>query len=262
MSIANFDFSGKYALVTGAGKGIGRGITLGLHKAGCTVISVTRSQADLDSLVKETENDGKIIPVLLDLSVSQTETNSALRPFFQKYPIDYLVNNAAISNASYTLDKVTPEDLKKHFDINLNSLIWVTQIYGQELRNRYANDNSIRGSVVNISSQASQTILDNHGIYGMTKASVDYLTRQQAKELGRESKIRVNAVNPTVIWTDMARLHWSKPENANPALARIPLGRFGEIDEVVQPVLFLLSDAAGMITGERILIDGGFVTTN
>ena len=60
----------------------------------------------------------------------------------------------------------------------------------------------------------------------------------------------------------MARLHWSKPEHANPALARIPLGRFGEIDEVVQPVLFLLSDAAGMITGERILIDGGFVTTN
>ena len=108
MSMTSFNFSGKYALVTGAGKGLGRGIVLGLHKAGCTVISVTRTQSDLDSLVKETNNDGKIIPVLLDLSASQAEIHSALRPFFQKYPIDYLVNNAGIGDGGHTHDQITP----------------------------------------------------------------------------------------------------------------------------------------------------------
>nr|CAI5860563.1 unnamed protein product [Callosobruchus analis] len=134
-------------------------------------------------------------------------------------------------------------------------MINVTQIVVQDLVARKAP-----GSIVNVSSQASLVGLNNHTVYCATKGAVDSFTRAAALEYGPKN-IRVNAVNPTVIMTDMGRLGWSDPKVANPMLEKIPLRRFGEVHEVVDAVTYLLSDKASMITGTCLPIDGGYVAS-
>lgn len=117
----------------------------------------------------------------------------------------------------------------------------------------------IPGSIVNVSSQASLVALDDHLGYCASKAALDAITRVQCAEWGRFG-IRVNSVNPTVTLTPMAQMAWSAPAKRDPALAAIPLGRFAETAEVALPVLFLLSDAASMISGVSLPIDGGYTS--
>eukprot|EP01137_Pigoraptor_chileana_P019742 Opistho-2@81189 len=114
------------------------------------------------------------------------------------------------------------------------------------------------GSIVNISSQASQRPLVNHTAYCASKGALDQLTRVMALELGPHN-IRVNCVNPTVVMTDMGRLGWSDPAKAGPMLSRIPLNRFAEVSDVVNATLFLLSDRSGMVHGCMLPVDGGFL---
>ncbi|PIO63090.1 hypothetical protein TELCIR_15327 [Teladorsagia circumcincta] len=134
---------------------------------------------------------------------------------------------------------------------------------------------SIRGVIVNVSSQASKRPLKDHLSYcklplplincvyaygklrGVTKAGLDMASRCLAKELG-EHGIRVNNVNPTVVMTEMGKMAWSDPSKAAPMLAQIPIGRFAEVEDVIKAVLFLLSDASAMTTGEAFPVDGGF----
>ncbi|KAL0841203.1 hypothetical protein ABMA28_014943 [Loxostege sticticalis] len=102
--------------------------------------------------------------------------------------------------------------------------------------------------------------LQDHAIYSASKAALDSLTRSMALELGPHG-IRVNCVNPTVIMTEMAKVGWSDPVKASSMLSKIPLGRFGEVSEVVNAVVFLLSEKASMINGVELPIDGGFLAT-
>jgi len=118
----------------------------------------------------------------------------------------------------------------------------------------------VGGSIVNVSSQASQVGLVDHTSYCASKAAQDALTRCMAVELGKHG-IRTNSVNPTVVLTDMGRLAWSDPVKAGPMLSRIPTGRFAEVDDVVSVVLFLLSDNAAMVNGSALPVDGGFLST-
>nr|KAF6415457.1 dicarbonyl and L-xylulose reductase [Molossus molossus] len=116
------------------------------------------------------------------------------------------------------------------------------------------------GSIVNVSSQASQRALTNHSVYCATKGAMDMLTKVMALELGPH-KIRVNAVNPTVVMTPMGKANWSDPRKAKTILDRIPLGRFAEVENVVDFILFLLSDRSSMTTGSTVPVDGGFLAT-
>jgi NAD(P)-dependent dehydrogenase (short-subunit alcohol dehydrogenase family) len=113
------------------------------------------------------------------------------------------------------------------------------------------------GAIVNVSSQAALVALPGHISYGSSKAALDNITRVSALELGRYG-IRVNSVNPTVIMTPMSAGYWGRPEIGDPYLAQMPLGRWATEDEVAGPIVFLLSDAAAMITGVSLPIDGGF----
>lgn len=110
---------------------------------------------------------------------------------------------------------------------------------------------------MNISSLASMTSFEGHSVYSATKAAVDSLTRSFALELAPR-QIRVNSINPTVILTRMGRSNWSDPAKAEPLLQRIPLRRFGEVHEVVNSVVFLLSDASSFINGVSMPLEGGF----
>lgn len=114
------------------------------------------------------------------------------------------------------------------------------------------------GAIVNVSSLAGLVACANHSIYGPSKAALDGLTKSLALELAPR-KIRVNSVNPTVILTRMGRANWSDPAKANPLLARIPLNRFGEIEDVVEPICFLLSDKSNYINAHCLPIEGGFL---
>lgn len=118
-------------------------------------------------------------------------------------------------------------------------------------------DAGVRGSIVNLSSQASLVALDDHLAYCASKAALDAMTRVQCAEWGRHG-IRVNSVNPTVTLTPMAEAAWALPAKRDPVLAAIPLGRFAESTEVALPVLFLLSVGASMISGVSLAVDGGY----
>uniref|UniRef100_A0A8C3Q786 Uncharacterized protein n=1 Tax=Geospiza parvula TaxID=87175 RepID=A0A8C3Q786_GEOPR len=118
----------------------------------------------------------------------------------------------------------------------------------------------VPGAIVNVSSQASKRALRDHAVYCSTKSALDMLSKVMAMELGPH-KIRVNTVNPTVVMTDMGRINWSDPQKSAAMINRIPLGKFAEVDDVVNSILFLLSDKSAMTTGSSLMIDGGFLVS-
>ncbi|KAM8785211.1 L-xylulose reductase [Rhynchonycteris naso] len=239
--------TGRRALVTGAGKGIGRSTVQALHAAGVQVVAVSRTQSDLDSLVGECPG---VKPVCVDLG----DWEATERALAGVGPVDLLVNNAAVALVQPFLE-VTKEACDISFNVNMRAIIQVSQIVARGLIAR-----GTQGSIVNVSSQASQRALTNHSVYCATKGALDMLTKVLALELGPH-KIRVNAVNPTVVMTPMGKANWSDPQKAKTMLDRIPLGRFAEVENVVDSILFLLSDQSSMTTGSTIPVDGGFLAT-
>ncbi|XP_062234474.1 L-xylulose reductase [Platichthys flesus] len=238
-------FAGKRALVTGAGKGIGRATALALARYGAEVTAVTRTQADLDTLMQECAS---ITPVCLDLA-DWGATEAALQDIG---PIDLLVNNAAFASLQPFLE-VTPDQFDQSFNVNVKAVLHVSQIVARGMKARGSE-----GSIVNVSSQASQCALRDHAVYCATKGALDMLTKGMALELGPH-QIRVNSVNPTVVMTEMGRLAWSQPEKAKTMMARIPLGRFAEVEDIVNSILFLLSNKSNMTNGVTLPVDGGFL---
>nr|XP_058902996.1 L-xylulose reductase isoform X2 [Kogia breviceps] len=203
-------FAGRRALVTGAGKGIGRSTVQALHAAGAQVVAVSRTQADLDSLVRECPG---VEPVCVDLG----DWEATERALGGVGPVDLLVNNAAVALLQPFLE-VTKE------------------VFRREPSGCHP------------------------GVPGSTKGALDMLTKVMALELGPH-QIRVNALNPTVVMTPMGQANWSDPQKAKTMLDRIPLGKFAEVENVVDTILFLLSDRSSMTTGSTVPVDGGFLAT-
>lgn len=240
----NIRFEGKRALVTGAGKGIGREIVKVLAECGAEVIALSRTQADLDSLKAETGCH----TIRADIG----DANAAKQAAQDAGAIDLLVNNAGIALIQSFLD-VTVEAFDETIAVNLRAALIISQVIARGMIERGEG-----GSIVNLSSQASQAAIKDHASYGASKAGLDHLTRVMALELGPHN-IRVNAVNPTVILTPMGETVWGDPIKGGPMLAKIPLGRFGKPIHVADTVAFLLSDQASMIHGVTLPVDGGYL---
>ncbi|GFR23909.1 hypothetical protein TNCT_342061 [Trichonephila clavata] len=239
-------FHGKRALVTGAGKGIGRALTLKLVECGAEVVAVSRTQADLDALKKESP---KIQPLCLDIS-NWDLTKNALKGIG---PIDLLVNNAGIMELK-EYGTYTEHDVDRTMNINVKAIINIGQLIASDMKARGKG-----GSIVNLSSVMGFTVAPAYGVYCASKGAVDQLTRSMALDFGPYN-IRVNSVNPTAVRTRMAEkegLFDKDNEFAKTTINRTPLKRFAETEDVVNPVLFLLSDKAAMITGVTLPIDGG-----
>jgi NAD(P)-dependent dehydrogenase (short-subunit alcohol dehydrogenase family) len=166
-------------------------------------------------------------------------------------PVDYLVNCAGTTTLEAFVD-VTAEAFDHLMAVNTRAPMIVSQEYA---RSRIALRTG--GSIVNVSSASATTGFADHAAYCASKGALDAMSRVMANELGRQG-IRVNCVNPTITLTDMARKAWSDPKKAAPMMARMPLGRFIETDEVAEVVLFLLSDRAAMVNGVSMPIDSGF----
>ncbi|XP_041072988.1 L-xylulose reductase-like isoform X2 [Carcharodon carcharias] len=237
----------KRALVTGAGKGIGRATAKALLACGAEVIALTRTQSDLDSLVRECP---KMLTICVDVN-DWEDTENALKDVGR---IDLLVNNAAIVILQPFLS-VTEDAFDKIFGINVKALLHVSQIIARGMTCCGGG-----GAIVNISSQVAQSALRDHAVYCASKGAVDMLTKVMALELGPH-QIRVNALNPTVVMTARGRIGWSEPTKAAGMMARIPLQRFAEVDDVVNAIIFLLSDRSSMINGVTLPVDGGFLSS-
>ncbi|RZF46194.1 hypothetical protein LSTR_LSTR011548 [Laodelphax striatellus] len=199
----DINFNGKQFLVTGAGKGIGFSVAKRLSDAGAQVIALSRTEADLKKLKQEAPN---VEPICIDVS-DWTKTREIIN---QLPAVDGLVNNADFQKLIFY----------RIFNINVKAIVNISQVIAKQMIEK-----GRAGSIVNVSSQASQAALTDHAIYGSSKAAVDMLTKVMALELGPHN-IRVNAVNPTVTMTDMARVGWSEPNKAQAMRDKIPLRRF------------------------------------
>lgn len=237
-------FDGKRALVTGAGKGIGREVARLLAGCGAEVVALSRTQRDLDQLADEIGCD----TLLADLA----NPDQAARAAESAGPIDLLVNNAGISIPQAFLE-ASPEAFDLTMAVNVRAALIVSQIVARGMIVRATG-----GAIVNVSSQASMVALPDHAAYCASKGALDQLTRVMALELGPH-QIRVNALNPTITMTPMGAMAWGDPAKSAPMLAKIPLGRFAKPINVAQAVAYLLSDAADMIHGVSLPVDGGFL---
>ena len=245
------DLSGRSAVVTGAGKGIGREICIELASAGADVFGVSRTRDDLESLGSEIVQSGvryaySCGDLAEDLSAHQvaTEAQRALGD------IDILVNNAGIS-ANAPATEVTEEQWATTMDVNAKAAFFMAQALGRGMLSRG------HGRIINVSSQAGLVALSDHVAYGASKAALDMITRVLALEWGSLG-ITVNSVAPTVILTPMGERVWGDPEKAQPMLDQIPMGRFGRPPEVAAAVTFLACDLASLINGAVIPVDGGY----
>jgi NAD(P)-dependent dehydrogenase (short-subunit alcohol dehydrogenase family) len=235
--------SDSSVLVTGAGKGIGRAIAIMAANRGARVVALSRSADDLEALAAETG----CTTIVVDLASAEAARKAAKAAG----PVDYLVNNAGI-----TILEPFLETTVEHFDLIHAVNTRAPMIMAQE----YARDRIARGlggAIVNVSSNATSMGWPDHAAYCASKGGLDAMSRVMANELGRKG-IRVNCVNPTVTLTPMGERAWSDPAKSDPMLKRIPLGRFLRPEDVAETVLYLLSDAAGMLNGLSLPVDGGF----
>lgn len=237
-------FDGKRALVTGAGKGIGRDVVRLLVDCGAEVVAISRTRSDLDSLHAEYGCQ----TLLADIG----HADAARQAAEDAGPVDLLVNNAGIALLSPFLE-ATIAEWDETMAVNLRSAFIIGQVVAKGMVAR-----GTAGAIVNVSSQAGIAALPGHAAYGASKAGMDHLTRVMALELGPH-QIRVNSVNPTIILTPMGEMLWGDPVKGDPMRAKIPLGRFGYPHHVSEAVAYLLSDKADMITGITMPIDGGYL---
>lgn len=242
MNGINFDFSGQRILVTGASSGIGLEIALQLMTSGAQVYALGRNRKVLHQL----HADGAQV-----LAVDVADS-AALEQVLSELPVLHGLVNCAGVSVLEAASAISAEGFDRVMAVNARAAALVASRVAAAMI-----AGGVQGSIVNVSSQASLVALDDHLAYCASKAALDAMTRVQCAEWGRHG-IRVNSVNPTVTLTPMAAEAWAAPAKRDPALAAIPLGRFAESSEVAGPVLFLLSNAACMISGVSLPVDGGY----
>jgi len=235
--------AGKRALVTGAGKGIGLATAKLLSQQGATVVALSRTAADLDVLRDEI-GCATLCVDLGDLDAAREAVRGCL-------PIDLLVNNAGITGQHAVVD-LSLDDLQRIITVNTLAPFVLIQEVVRDLVRR-----GVGGAIVNVSSMAALVGLPDHTAYCTSKGALDSMTRAMAAELGQQG-IRINAINPTVTLTPMGEKAWADPERRARRLSRIPLGRFATPEDMAAVIAFLLSDAAGMVHGLNMPVDGGF----
>ena len=244
--LASFRLEGKTAIVTGAGKGIGRAIALALSEAGANVLLVARTESDLEQVMQEMagERTSYAVADVTDRKDIQTAVEKAVDRFGG---VDILVNNAGM-NIRSKLDDATDSEWHKIMDTNAQSVFMFSQEAAKHM-NKGA-------SIINVSSVGGDRALKTGVVYAASKAAIIQMTKVMALEWG-ERGIRVNAIGPWYFRTPLTENLLSDQEYLESILAVTPLKRVGELPEVASPVVFLASDAAGYITGQTLFIDGG-----
>ena len=239
---------GLTAVVSGAGRGLGRACALALADAGAEVVPVSRTRSELETLAAEiAARGGKARPVVCDLLEPQqiADRIEALER------IDILVNNAG-GNMPEPFVQVTTERLDRILSLNVRSAFLVAQAAARRM---IAGGRG--GSIIHMSSQMGHVGAPNRTVYCMTKHAIEGLSKAMAVELAPQ-QIRVNAIGPTFVLTPMTRPFFENKAFREDTLSRIPIGRLANLEDIMGAIVFLASPAAAMITGASLTIDGGW----
>jgi len=244
----SFRLDGRRALVTGAGRGIGLAAAAALGEAGADVCLISRTGSEIEEAAEAIRAAGGTADTLV-LDVLETAAMRAV--ISERGPFDILINNAG-TNRPKTMAATTEEDFDTVLDLNLRAAYFVAQAVTDGL---LAAEKP--GAVINISSQMGHVGGPLRTVYCASKWALEGLTKSLAMELAPNG-IRVNSIAPTFIETPLAKEMLKDPEFRDAVLSKIKLGRTGQVEDLMGAIVFLASDAAAMITGASLLVDGGW----
>ena len=244
----SFRLDGRHALVTGASSGIGLGCAVALAESGAHVTLMARQPDRLNATCKEMADAGLSVGALVgdirDVDEMAAKVES-LRP------LDVFVNSAGLAIHTPATD-TQADDFDRVMDVNLRGAYFASQAVAKAM---LADGRA--GSIINISSQMAVVGGQDRAVYAASKHAVEGFTKSMAIELGRDG-IRINTICPTFVRTPLTEQTFSRPERVKWIEEKIKLGRVGEVSDIMGAVQFLASDAAALITGSALIIDGGW----
>ena len=246
------NLKGKTALVTGAGKGLGKACAIALAEAGAKVIILSRTKSDLDKvnkIIKKTKGSSQ------SFVCDVTETEEFKEVLKKINQLDILVNNAG-NNRPEHFTKVKQENMEYLTDLNMKAAFNVAQLSSKKMV-KAKNRKKIGGSIIHMSSQLGKVGCEGRNVYNMNKFGVEGLARGMAVELAPYN-IRVNTVCPTFVETPMVKKFFKNKKFKNKMLKNIPLGRVAKESDVATAVAFLAAESSEMITGTSLVVDGGW----
>jgi NAD(P)-dependent dehydrogenase (short-subunit alcohol dehydrogenase family) len=244
--------AGKVALVTGGGRGIGKAITRRFAEAGANVVIASRKREVLEATAREfSDLPGQVLPIACHVG-RQDQLENVVRETEQRFgSIDILVNNSATNIGQGPALQVTSEMLDKIVEVNIKSCLRLVNLIAPKMIERGGG-----GSIINIASISGLKPQPGGLLYSFTKAGLLMMTRSWAREFGPYN-IRVNAIAPGLIQTDLSRFFWENDEYMQQLRSTQPIGRAGLPEEISFAALYLASDEASYVTGQTFVIDGG-----
>jgi len=254
MYLEKFRLGGKTAIVTGGGQGIGLACVEALAEAGARVVIADRDVKVAEAGRAEMKKKGHEIE-LVDMDVTDSKRVSEVADqMTSRYgKVDILVNNAGIARSETPAETVADEHWLDVIDVNLNGTFWCCRAFGKHMLRAKA------GTIVNVGSMSGFIVNkpQEQCYYNASKAAVHHLTKSLAAEWGARG-VRVNAVAPTYIETPLNAFVKSNPKMYDAWIGGTPMARLGQVEEIASVVLFLASDAASLMTGSIVLVDGGY----